>query len=229
MAGRRETIRHLVRKAAGLFIWVATASQFIGDGGTHLGPDRLSDILKGSSSDIEPEEELNNIYTKVLDNSIGAHLKQREKDKAYKMLREALGSIVTLFSPLSAHSLAQMQRMPEHKVGAMLGGLHSILDIPKDPTRPVRLHHPSLHDFLLSPQRCRDPHFWVDEKNAHEALANHCIQLMSQKLNKKDLCGLGDPGAKAAEVPPDKIQHCLPPELQYACEYWVESSSAKQS
>ncbi|KAI9856661.1 MAG: hypothetical protein M1813_008808 [Trichoglossum hirsutum] len=216
-----EAIRHLVRKAAGLFIWAATASRFIDDGGTHLSPDRLSNVLKGDSSNIEPEEELNNIYTKVLDNSIGARLDQREKDKAYKMSREALGSIVTLFSPLTAYSLAQMLRIPEDNVRATLGGLHSILDIPKDPTRPIRLHHPSLRDFLLSPQRCRNPHFRVDEKNAHEALANHCIQLMSQKFNKKDLCNLGDPGAKVAEAPPDKIQHCLPPELQYACEYWV--------
>ncbi|KAI9770023.1 MAG: hypothetical protein M1840_003735 [Geoglossum simile] len=215
-----EALRHLVQKAAGLFIWAATASRFIDDGGTHLCSDRLSDILKGDSSDIEPEEELNNIYTKVLDNSIGARLKQREKIKAYKMSREALGSIVTLFSPLPAHSIARMLRMPEHNIGATLGGLHSILDIPKDPNQPVRLHHPSLRDFLLSPQRCRDPHFWVDEKNAHEASANHCIQLMSQKLNKKDLCGLGDPGTKVAEVPSDKIQYYLPPELQYACKHW---------
>ena len=213
-----EAIRQLVRKAAGLFIWAATAYRFIDEGGSHSGPDRLSDILERDSSDIKPEDELNSIYTKVLDDAIGGHLKQREKLKAYNRSREALGSIVTLFSPLPAYSLTQMLRMD---VGAMLGGLHSILDIPKDSTRTIRLHHPSLRDFLLSPQRCRNPNFWVDEKNTHEALANHCIRLISQKLNKKDLCGLGDPGAKAAEVPSDKIQHCLPPELQYACEYWV--------
>ncbi|KAI9861749.1 MAG: hypothetical protein M1813_005098 [Trichoglossum hirsutum] len=216
-----KAIKHLVQKAAGLFIWAATACRFINEGGASFGSDRLSDILKGDSFEVEPEVKLNIIYTKVLDNSIIAHLKQHEKDKAYAILREALGAIVILFSPLPTYSLAQLLYMSKQKVGAILEGLHSILDIPKDLTQPVRLHHPSLRDFLLNPHRCRNPHFRVDEKNVHGALANHCIQLMSWKLNKKDLCSLGDPGAKAAKVPLEKIQHYLPPELQYACEYWV--------
>ena len=216
-----EAIRHMVRKAAGLFIWAAITSRFIDEGGNFFSPDRLLDILENDSSDTEPEEELNNIYTKVLENLISSHLKQREKEKAYEMLREALGAIVTLFSPLPAPSLARILHVPEQNVGAMLGGLHSILDIPKDPTRPVRLHHPSLRDFLLNSQRCGDRHFWVNEKKAHEALANHCIRLMSNKL-QRDIHGLWDPGARAAQVPPDNLVRCLPAELQYACRYWVD-------
>ena len=216
-----EAIRRLVRKAAGLFIWAATASRFIDEGGNIFGPDRLSDILKNDSSDIEPEEELNEIYIKVLENLISSHLKQREKDKAYEILREVLRAIVTLFSPLPAPSLARMLHMPEQNVGAMLGGLHSILDIPKDPTQPVRLHHPSLRDFLLNSQRCGNRHFWVNEKKAHKALANHCMRLMSKKL-QRDIHGLWDPGARAAQVPPDNLARCLPAELQYACRYWVD-------
>ncbi|KAI9765684.1 MAG: hypothetical protein M1840_007242 [Geoglossum simile] len=197
---KEETIRHLVRKAGGLFIWAATACRFIDEGGSLFGPDRLLDILKGDSSDIGPEEELNNIYAEVLNKCLGARLKQHEKDKAYEMLREALGAI---------------------NVDAMLGGFRSILDIPKDPIRPVRLHHPSLRDFLLSSQRCRDVRFWVDEKKAHKALANHCMQLMSQKL-QRDIYSLEDPGARVAQVPPENLARCLPAEHQYACRYWVD-------
>jgi hypothetical protein len=145
----------------------------------------LSGILEGDSSDADPEEELNNIYTKVLENSISAHLEHGEKDKAYEVLREALGAIVTLFSPLPTLSLAQLLKMREQNVGAMLGGLYSILDIPQGSSRPVRLHHPSLRGFLLNSQRCRDVHFWVDEKKAHEALANHCMPLMSENLRSR--------------------------------------------
>src|SRR5438105_2787018 len=64
-----QAIGHLVQKAAGLFIWAATACRFIDDGEL-FGSDRLSDILEGDSSVIEPEEALNNIYTKVLENSV---------------------------------------------------------------------------------------------------------------------------------------------------------------
>lgn len=216
-----EAIRHLVRKAAGLFIWAATACRFIDEGGNLIGPDRLSDLLESDSSDADPEEELNNIYSKVLENSISARLKQREKDKAYEMLKEALGTIVTLFSPLSASSLARLLHMPEQNVCAILGGLYSILDIPQGSSRPVRLHHPSLRDFLLNSQRCRDVHFWIDEKKAHEALANHCMRLMSKNL-QRDICSLWDPDAKVAQVLPNNLACCLPAELQYACRYWVD-------
>jgi hypothetical protein len=187
-----EAIKHLVRKAAGLFIWAATACRFIDEGGALFSSDRLSEILDGDSSDIDPEEELNTIYTKVLENSISSRLRQREKDKAYEILGKALGAIVTLLSPLPIPSIALLLRILEKNLYDVLRGLHSILDIPKDPTRPVRLHHPSLRDFLLSSQRCSDENLRVDEKRAHEALANHCIQLMSQKL-QRDICGLQDP------------------------------------
>ena len=216
-----QTIRHLVRKAAGLFIWAATAFRFVDEGGELFGPERLSDILDSDNSVSEPEEELNKIYTKVLENSISPRLRPQEKEIFCNLLRDALGVIVLLFSPLAVHSLAAFLHTPKQKVDAILRHLHSILDIPKDSRRPVRLLHPSLRDFLLDPQRCRDLHFWVDEKKAQGAVANHCIQLMSEKL-KRDICGLNAPGAQITEVPPDRKKHCLTAELQYACQYWVQ-------
>ena len=44
---------------------------------------------------------------------------------------------------------------------------------------------------------------------------------MSKKL-QRDIHGLWDPGARAAQVPPDNLARCLPAELQYACRYWVD-------
>jgi hypothetical protein len=214
-----ETIIRLVQKSAGLFIWAATACRFIGDG-KQLAPKRLSLVLQDDPT-TQPEEELNKIYTTVLRSSTGVHFDRQEKEETYRSLRRILGTIVVLFSQLPALSLDELLQIGKGEAEKTLHDLHSILDIPKDPILPARPHHPSFRDFLLSPQRCRNPHFWVDEKNAHEALANHCIQLMSRKLNKKDLCDLQDPGAKATEVPRDKFQRSLPPELQYACEYWV--------
>jgi hypothetical protein len=100
-----------------------------------------------------------------------------------------------------------------------LEDLHTTLDIPKDPTSLLRLHHPSFRDFLLSKDRCGE--FWVDEKEVHRNLATRCIQLMSQKL-KKDVCELYAPGYQASQVESSRMQKCLPPEVQYACLYWVQ-------
>jgi hypothetical protein len=216
-----QSITRLVHSAGGLFIWAATACRFIYDGEGLFGPERLLDILEDDNSATEPEEELNNIYIKVLENSVNPRLKPQEKDRLFRTLRETLGVIILLFSPLSATSLARLLRNPEEKVRTLLDRLHSILYIPKDPSLPVRLHHPSFRDFLLNRQRCHDLLIWVDERKAHEALANRCIQLMSEEL-KRNICGLATPDAEAIKIPLDKIEYCLPTELQYACQYWVD-------
>jgi hypothetical protein len=112
------------------------------------------------------------------------------------MLRQVLGSAVILFSPLPVHSLSKILCVTKEDVNLALLDLHSVLHIPKDPTCPIRLHHPSFRDFLLNEDRCNDPNFWVDEKQAHQTLADSCIQLMSQTLNK-DVCELQAPGSQA--------------------------------
>jgi NACHT domain-containing protein len=216
-----EAITRLVLKAAGLFIWAATACRFIDEGGSLISPDRLSNILQGDSSNTKPEKELNEIYTKVLNNSVGAGLEQREKDKAYELLRETLGAIVALYSPLSTPSLAKLLHIPEQKVRGVLGGLHSILDVPQDSIHLLRLHHPSFRDFLLSRERCEDRNFWVDEKKAHQELADHCMRLMSTSL-KQYMCGVEAPGILVTDIETSQIEQSLPAEIQYACLYWVQ-------
>ena len=216
-----EAIEKLVHSASGLFIWAATACRFI-RGGKRFAPGRLNKILKGSSDTATaPEEHLNEIYITVLKQSISSEYDEEEKKKSSAMLRHALGSVVILLSPLAASSLNRLLDFLESEINRLLEDLHAILDVPKDQTYSIRLHHPSFRDFLLSPQRCSDPDFWVDEKNAHKVLANHCIQLMSQKLRTKNLYGLQDPGPIDSQIPSEELARCLPPELQYACEYWV--------
>ena len=136
------------------------------------------------------------------------------------MLRQVLGSAVILFSPLPTHSFSNILRVTKEDINLALLDLHSVLDIPKDQTCPIRLHHPSFRDFLLNKDRCKDPNFWVDEKKAHQTLADSCIQLMSQTL-KKDVCELHAPGSQAGQVKSSWVERCLPPEVQYAYLYWV--------
>jgi len=135
------------------------------------------------------------------------------------MLKWVLGSVVILFSPLPKYSIARMLGVTKEDISLTLEDLHSILDSPKDPTHPIRLHHPSFRDFLLSKDRCGD--FWVDEKEAHQILAASCIELMSQTL-KKDICKLHAPGSQASQVESSRIEKCLLPEVQYTCLYWVQ-------
>jgi len=209
----------LVQKAAGLFIWAATAYRFVCEG--KYADKRLALLLGGSDSPQNPERQLDQIYLTVLKSSIGQDSEEQERSELCEALKTILGTIVILYSPLSLFSLAGLLRMPTHEASQTLHDLHSILDVPKDQFRPIRLHHPSFRDFLLNKNRCNDPRFLVDEKKAHQALADFCIKLMSEGL-KEDICDLHSPGALAKEVTPEAVRQRLPMELQYACLYWVQ-------
>jgi len=210
----------LVQRASGLFIWVATACRFICNG--PFVDERLKTLLRdGTSANTTPEEHLNGIYLTVLQKSIQPSFSQQDKETFYSMLKYVLGSVVALLSPLSVHSLSKLLASPRQKVDRILKDLHAILDISKDQSRPLRLHHPSFRDFLLNQQRCLDLNFWVDEKQAHQTLAKSCIRLMSNSL-KQDILGLDAPGVLVSEVDSSRVETCLPPEVQYACLYWVE-------
>lgn len=143
--------------------------------------------------------------------------RKQERKRWYTRIREVLGAIVLLQSPLSASSLARLLCVPAEDVHRTLYELHSILDVPQNPNQPVRLHHPSFRDFLLDRDRCGD-NFWVDEKLAHQHLADKCIQFMSNSL-REDICGVGDPSARASDIEREVIEQYIPLELQYACLY----------
>lgn len=216
-----EVIRTLVNSASGLFIWAATACRFIREG--LFADERLRTLVERGASDVAatPEEHLNRIYTTVLQNSVRPEYTAREKQKFYSTLRDILGSIVALLSPLSVGSLSRILLIPKQRVDRILKDLHAILDIPEDQTRPLRLHHPSFRDFLLHYDRCRDSNFRVNEKQAHQTLAVNCILLMSGFL-KQDICSVGAPGTLITDVKSSLVEQCLPSEVQYACLYWIQ-------
>jgi len=225
----KEVIRQLVQAACGLFIWAATACHFIREG-KRFAAKRLDTILKGSGGTVtKPEEHLDKIYTTVLGHSVSSAYTDEEKEESYYMLRQILGSIVILFSPLSTQSLHKLLNLAKEDVVQTLEDLHSVVDIPREHIHPLRLHHPSFRDFLLNNDRCQNLDLWVDEKQAHQNLADSCIWLMSTLL-KQDICGVSTPGMLAADMERSQVERSLPHEVQYACVYWtrhVQKSGAQ--
>ncbi|TVY73353.1 Vegetative incompatibility protein HET-E-1, partial [Lachnellula suecica] len=209
----------LILHACGLFIWAETACRFIREG-KQFACQRLNTILDSSSSaTTAPNKHLDEIYLTVLKHSIASEYSDEEIGEVCKMLKHTLGSLVVLLSPLPASSLSKLLHLPREDIDRTFADLHAILNIPEDPTRQLRLHHPSFRDFLLDKDRCGN--FFVDEKEAHRIVATSCIQLMSQTL-KKDICRMHAPGSQAGQVEESHLQECLPPEVQYACLYWVQ-------
>jgi hypothetical protein len=179
-------------------------------------------ILESSSTAINaPEKHLDEIYLTILRQSTSPDHTAEETEELLRMLKSLLGSIITLFSPLSTQSLSRLVNTSQEEVNQILDDLYAILDIPKDQTCLLRIHHPSFRDFLLNKNRCTDLNFWVDEKQAHQTLAHHCIHLMSTSL-KKDICSVALPGTRVTDVEYCRTEQYLPPEVRYACLYWVQ-------
>lgn len=216
----RRVIRRLVETSCGLFIWASTACRFIREG-RQLADRRISILINDHRSGAGPEKQLDDIYITVLKDSIPLDYNEEEKTELIDKLRNVLGSIVTLFSPLSVDSLAHLLNMIPRYILETLADLHTIFHISNQTNRPLRPHHPTFHDFLLDKDRCSDLDFWVNENHAHKALGDNCIQLMSKML-KRNICGLRSPGTLIKDVDPDLIEQFIPPELQYACLYWIQ-------
>ncbi|OJJ48735.1 hypothetical protein ASPZODRAFT_61828, partial [Penicilliopsis zonata CBS 506.65] len=224
-----ERINRLVQMASGLFIWAATASRYVTSGGGALAERRLRKVLDNDICPNSPEGSLDDIYITVLRDSIPANWSDEERRVCCYSLRQYLGSIVVLFEQMSPHSLYKIMEVnPDKKaeieVHELLRNIRAILDVPegKDEKRTVfRLHHPSLRGFLLDANRCTDMEFHVDKKQAHRTLLDGCLQLLSQTL-KRDICGLEASGIFDRTPDQLRIEHLLPPEVQYACLYWVK-------
>jgi hypothetical protein len=231
-----EAIDCLVQKADGLFIYAATVCRFIKTNDQWLPRDLLEVFLppgEGSSHSknlprripsTSPTAELDTIYTQILQHSIKGVGEGKDKEQLSEDFKQIIGSIVVLSGPLSPAALGKLLERDQEAIYLRLRHLRSVLNVPDDQNAPIRLLHPSFRDFLLDKQRCCDPHFWVDEKKAHTALADYCMWLMSSPRDglRKDICGLHAPGTLVGEVKEDQIDQCLPAELQYACRYWVQ-------
>jgi hypothetical protein len=228
----KEHIDKLVSSAHGLFIYAVTVCRFIAKGiqdfpadsllrlilpdesMTNISPQRSGNITTQES----PTKELDEMYTQVLEHSLKSA--QKDKEQLTAIFRQVVGAIVVLFDPLSLIAIARLLDMDNETIKKRFYRLRSILEVPARQERPIRLLHPSFRDFLLDKQRCRG-HFWVDEKKAHEALAESCPRLMSKNL-RRDICDLRVPHAIASKVNSSWIEKCLPADVQYACRYWLQ-------
>jgi hypothetical protein len=237
----KETISTLVLKARGLFLYAATVCRFIEQGGEQWPPDDLLRLFLPNEStdnstqsggdnmiitDESPTRDLDKMYSQILEHSYKGVKSLKDKQQVASLFRQVVGTIVVLFNPLSAISIARLFDVDCKRIQMRLRHLHSVLEVPDNQSHPLRLPHPSFRDFLLDGKRCSDQ-FWVDEKKTHEVLAGACIRLMSDRL-RRDIYGLHLPGALVEEADSDRIWQCLPPELQYACRYWVRHLQESQ-
>ncbi|CAJ2508307.1 Uu.00g094930.m01.CDS01 [Anthostomella pinea] len=213
---QQSEIQKLVEMAIPLFIFAATTCRFLADRNGGNPARKLHKVLVHRTT--RQESKLDGTYLPVL-NQMVAGCSIRERDEAIREFQNIVGSIAILASPLSTSALARMLNVAQDIIDARLDLLHSVLSIPSSSTSPVRLFHLSFRDFLLDPAK-RQSLFWVDEKKTHKQLVTQCLRIMNENL-QTDICKVQWPGTPQASIESRTINSNLPPELQYACQYWI--------
>jgi len=217
-------VSQLVERSSGLFIFAATVANFVEDQNASDPIEQLSVVLSTehiSSTEESPYRHLDALYLTVLHEAF-PKISKHQRDR----LRTVLGSVVLLFDPLEAEGLEGLLGLGENTVRPTLHQLHSIAIVPDAGGGPVQPIHPSLHDFIVDPDRCDDVNFVVDAQVQHTLLAERCLGVL-QTLSP-DMCGIGDASRLNQDVAdlPSRIAACIPAHVQYACRHWASHLSS---
>lgn len=214
-----EVLNKLASHAVPLFIFAATMVRFLSDA-------RIGSPLKKcrtiyNSQALASDSKLAAAYLPVLSQLIDGQ-SPRMSDRTLHLFQCVVGPIILLYSPLSLLPLSKLlvDECDKDEIAGILSMLHSVLDIPRSDTDVIQTYHLSFRDFLLDTSLAGSSLFCIDEKTVHATLAKNCIKVMSQSL-KRDMCGLRAPGGLAASITQQRLDACIPQEVQYSCMYWV--------
>ena len=215
-------LERLVNIAVPLFIVAATICRFVEHSGDGSPREKLEDFLQNLKAD--GDSPLDDTYTSVLQKLI-QNAGSTSKQKVLRRFRDVVGSIVLLATPLSTASLSYIIHISRDSIEDQLRKLHSVLNVPSNSSEPVRLLHLSFRDFLVDPEKENEEEkypFFINEREGHGKIATGCLQLLVEKEHlRKDICDLKHPGTQRYNIDHKAIESGLPPEIQYACRYWV--------
>ncbi|KAJ4319208.1 hypothetical protein N0V84_006490 [Fusarium piperis] len=214
--GPRDTAT-LVRMAVPLFIFATTVCRFVSDRRCGNPREQLRKVLRYKTR--SQEAKMDATYLPPLEQQLTG-LSNSEKGQVLDAFRTVVGTIVLLETPLSAPALARLLDVSENTVHARLGVLYSVLNVPQSAESPIRLLHLSFREFLTDPEKKGTNEFWVDEKYWNGHITSCCLRIMNDAL-KEDICDQVHPGADRSSLQRGQVDSCIPPELKYACRFWV--------
>ena len=213
---RGEDLTTLTKKSSGLFIFASTLVRFIGS--EHHEPDeRLQLIITPLHSTVhEGRAGIDQLYTQIL---VHAFSDVRET-AVFTNLKRVLGTAILAFNPLSRVQIAGILGVNTSLITRSLRHLHSVLSIPTEDSKEIRVFHKSFPDFLQDPDRCSDLKFFIDSRTHHGHIALDCLTLM--KKLKPNPCDLPD-FVMNRDVPnlPELLENRVGSASRYTCGYWA--------
>jgi hypothetical protein len=209
-------IKALTKKSSGFFIFASTLVRFVAS--EHHEPnERLQLVLsKGSGTTYEGRTGIDSLYSQVL---LHAFSDVREP-AVFDNARRVLGAIVLAFVPLSRRELSGILHIPTSTIRTTLRHLHSVILVPDDEAKEIRVFHKSFPDFLQDDRRCTDRRFRINSAARHGDMVFSCLKMM--KYLGRNTCSL-PPFTMNQDVRdlPQLLKNRLSGAMKYACGYWA--------
>jgi hypothetical protein len=209
-------IKALTKKSSGLFIFASTLVRFVAS--EHHEPnERLQLVLsKGSGTTHEGRTGIDSLYSQVL---LHAFSDVREP-AVFANVRGVLGAIVLAFVPLSRRELSRILQIPASTIRTTLRHLHSVVLVPDDETKEIRVFHKSFPDFLQDEGRCADRRFRINPAVHHGNMVLSCLKL-TKKVGRNH-CSLPHfTMNQDVHDLPQLLEKKLGGAVRYACNYWA--------
>ncbi|KAJ3326905.1 hypothetical protein HDU76_012534 [Blyttiomyces sp. JEL0837] len=151
---------------------------------------------------------LDQIYVRVLEKAFLTG----EKDLIDRF-QKVMGAMITVREPVDQASIARLVGLSVGDVGGVVLRIQPILNISSG---TVKVLHKSLKDFLSSPERCKNPAFFININHFETILATSCLTIMTHDL-KYNMCNLE---SDSVHIPPN-VQQSISPVVAYACKFWI--------
>jgi len=211
-----DEIVALTKKSSGLFIFASTLVRFI-ESEYHEPNERLQLVLsEASGTRHEGRAGIDSLYSQILLHAFSGV----NESEVFTSMRRVLGAIILAFNPLSRKDLATILGVSTTLILTTLRHLHSVILVPVDESKEIRIFHKSFPDFLQDGDRCTNPRFHIDPEVYHTGMAISCLELvMGLKMNP---CSL-PPFTMNQDVVdlPQLLEDKVDKAMQYACTYWA--------
>ena len=211
-----EEIVSLTKKSSGHFLFASILVRFI-NSEYHEPNERLQLLVSRSHSAVrEGHTGINQLYTQIF---TLAFLDVTEA-AVFSNLRRVLGAVILAFNPLSREQIAKLLEISPFLVTTILRHLHSVLFVPNEESKEIRVFHKSLPDFLQDRDRCYDPKFYIDPLTHHCDIALSCLELLKEL--EPNPCDLPDfvMNQNVANLP-EQLGDKVGSATRYACGYWA--------
>ncbi|OCB85297.1 WD40 repeat-like protein [Sanghuangporus baumii] len=209
--GCDDEIQVLCKTANGLFIWASTAIKIVQEATI---PRRT---LQRLAKDIQSVGGygLDSLYETVLEGS-GIWQDVDSKDDGTRIL----GFILLAKEAMSSVDSGAFLGLGEGIVDLILRQLRSVVSY--EPGKPVRLHHASFADYLLSSDRSGGKLWHIDETKQKQAVTERCFGVMAENL-RFNICGIKTSFLCNNELSGlgQRIEDAIQYHLDYACRFWA--------